>query len=451
MRMAFRYPVVLLLVGIVFAAGCAMRPSLPHPDRTPPVSVEPPVSRKPVPKMGVPPLEQSVAGTRAFAWALHELGGIYPDAGLREALAGIGDRLGRQGAAGGHAIRVEIVNHSRPAAMVFPGGGIGLTRGLLQALGNESQVAAVIAHQMGHLQAGHLQRVWGRENLTPGLRALARLEKEKNLLSYYGAEVVAALEAAKALQEWEFTAEEERQADRSAVALLRGAGYQPLALPQAMKALDAGRKGGFPPPQPGLGWQFHPCSAEREKMGLELASVGGSLPRSTPFAEEGTAPWHRRLKEEAAGYLLYDQALEADRRNDSRAAVAGYLQAATTLPEDPLILGRLGLAYLREEDVGNARFYLEQALRLDPEHHASLLGLGFVHLAHGEFAAARRRLETAMGLLPTLQGAYLLAEACIGGGDLEKGKLLFGQVAEADSGGRFGLAAERRLQGLTGN
>jgi len=442
-----------LAMGLFFLTGCAMSPAVPsYPEKGPAVAVEPPFPPTPAPPAEAAAFRESAAGMKAFSWDLHKLGGVYPDADnqVRRALAEIGGQLGRYGAAGNSPMRIEVINHSRPAAVVFPGGGIGLTRGLLLLLQDEAQVAAVIAHQLGHLRAGHLQRAMAGEDLAPGFEALAGLAENKSYVGGYGADVAAALKAVKALQEWEFTADEEAQADRLALTLLRDAGYSPQAMAQAMKVLEAAGKGGFPPPERGLGWQFHPYSAARERQGMDSsANVAPSLAASpgpvTP------PPWRQRLTEEAGGYLIYEQALQAERRNDSRAAVTGYLEAASVLPEEPLILGRLGLAYLQEEDIRSARFYLEQALRVDPEHHASLLGLGFVHLANGDYPAARRRLETAMALLPTLQGTFLLAETCAGEGDTERARGLFAQVVQADGDGRFGRAAAKRLQGFTGN
>jgi predicted Zn-dependent protease len=440
--MTIRCLAVVLVMGLLFIPGCAMRPELPfRPEQAPVQPAETAVDRE------LSAAQQAAAGDKAFTWAWHKLGGLYPDPDgeLNSALSAMVDRLERRNGLS-FPVHIAVVNHPRPAATVFPGGGIGLTRGLLQVLGDESQVAAVIAHQMGHLQAGHLQRPMARKDLLTGLRVLARMAGEGNSASGYGADVVAALAAARVLQEWEFTPEEERQADRVAVALLRGAGYPPQALAQAMRAVAAGRMEAFPPPERGKGWQYHPCSSGREREAF--ADVG--VPTAAPPATGNLAPWRQRLIEESAGYLLYDQALQAERRNDYRTAVAGYLQAAAALPDDPLILGRLGLAYLQEGDAGNARFYLEQALRKDPDHHDSLLGLGFFHLANRDFTAARQQLEKAMALVPTLKGAYLLAEAWAGEGDLARARRLFTEVAQADPHGRFGPAAQKRLQELAG-
>ncbi len=48
-----------------------------------------------------------------------------------------------------------ILNTRYPNACAFPGGVILITQGLLDVLKTEGQVAAVLAHEMGHIECGH--------------------------------------------------------------------------------------------------------------------------------------------------------------------------------------------------------------------------------------------------------------------------------------------------------
>jgi beta-barrel assembly-enhancing protease len=51
--------------------------------------------------------------------------------------------------------RAYIIDWSEPNAMALPGGVVFVTRGLLEALGSEAELAAVLAHEFGHIELGH--------------------------------------------------------------------------------------------------------------------------------------------------------------------------------------------------------------------------------------------------------------------------------------------------------
>lgn len=53
------------------------------------------------------------------------------------------------------AYRVFVVDNAGPNAFAMPGGVIFVTRGLLSTLRSESELAAILAHEMGHIELGH--------------------------------------------------------------------------------------------------------------------------------------------------------------------------------------------------------------------------------------------------------------------------------------------------------
>jgi predicted Zn-dependent protease len=54
---------------------------------------------------------------------------------------------------GGRSVRLAVGNSARPAAYSWPDGRVLVTRGLLRLL-DEEQVAAAVAHELGHLVVG---------------------------------------------------------------------------------------------------------------------------------------------------------------------------------------------------------------------------------------------------------------------------------------------------------
>ncbi|PSQ90086.1 MAG: peptidase M48, partial [Bacteroidetes bacterium QS_4_64_154] len=54
-------------------------------------------------------------------------------------------------------------------AFALPGGYVYVTRGLLAHLNNEAQLAVVLGHEIGHVEARHASQQAGRQKLTQGL------------------------------------------------------------------------------------------------------------------------------------------------------------------------------------------------------------------------------------------------------------------------------------------
>lgn len=69
---------------------------------------------------------------------------------------------------------VKVIDDPEPNAYSLPGGFLYLTTGMLRIAGNESQLAAALAHETAHVNARHLtrleqrRRVWGRLALLAG-------------------------------------------------------------------------------------------------------------------------------------------------------------------------------------------------------------------------------------------------------------------------------------------
>ena len=84
------------------------------------------------------------------------------EAQLARALAELGHELVALSDARGLAFELALLNTSQPEAWVLPAGKLGVSRGLLLALEDEAQVAALLAHLIAHAAAdggfAHLDR-----------------------------------------------------------------------------------------------------------------------------------------------------------------------------------------------------------------------------------------------------------------------------------------------------
>ena len=399
--------------------GCAYAPYMGSPQKDQPAPPAGVSSRKPVSPAVSP---EDALGTSLFSWVEQKGGGVYAYNNIASLLERIAARLQQ---AGGPAVRLRAINNSRPAIFIFPGSRVGITRGLLLALEDEAQLAALIAHQMGHVPhcASMLKH--------PNTKAALQMDTGKIA---YDADVRAALKLAAAWREWRFTEAEELEANRTAEKLLAAAGYDPAALNAAQNTLRKAQAAASEASK--TRWQNHSLAL------VSASGVSGNRP------ESGFGLWRKSLGRRGEGYTFFDSAIQREREKNARSALNGYQQASELLPGDQLVLTYIGLSYLNAGKLENAQSYLEKALDIDNRYYASHQGMGYLMLQRGNFAGAVNELESALRLLPSQQGSYLLAEAYLGNGESDSAASLFEQVAAADPDGKLGKAATRRLRNL---
>ena len=86
-------------------------------------------------------------------------GGEYSDPKLERMVAKVAGNLTTVSSNPGQAYRITILNSPNVNAFALPGGYLYVTRGLLALANDSAELAAVIAHEMGHVTANHgLQR-----------------------------------------------------------------------------------------------------------------------------------------------------------------------------------------------------------------------------------------------------------------------------------------------------
>lgn len=138
--------------------------------------------------------------------------GIYDDPALARYVRRVGGRVAAQAGRDDVEWTFRILDDPGPQAWAAPGGYIYVTRGLLALLDTEAELAAVLAHEVAHVAAGHTDELFHRlgESWTPSLdlRALFRLARD-----------------------------DEAQADQLGVRYAAAAGYDPAALQRALRAL----------------------------------------------------------------------------------------------------------------------------------------------------------------------------------------------------------------------
>jgi predicted Zn-dependent protease len=183
---------------------------------------------------------------------------------------------------------VAVLNSREINAFATPGGHIFITRGLLECADSEDALAAVIAHELAHIQLRHAAAIIEDQRLVNELAQVsdraaaieARNASPQERAILFNRNITAMVIT---LFRNGFAQDQEFEADRKAVTLLRDAGYDPSALLVVLKALEKSQ-----PLHPGGFNTTHPSPAARianvEKLSLAAGSRNTRTARNSRFA-----------------------------------------------------------------------------------------------------------------------------------------------------------------------
>ena len=132
--------------------------------------------------------------------------------------------------AAGRDFELFMVNDRSVNAFALPGGYIGVHTGLILSAQNESELASVLAHEIGHVTQRHIARQFGQQRQTTALIVasvlLAILAARANPDAAVGALQLG--DAAARGRILGFSRDAEREADRVGLDMLSEAGFDPL-------------------------------------------------------------------------------------------------------------------------------------------------------------------------------------------------------------------------------
>jgi len=283
-------------------------------------------------------------------------------------------------------------------AFAVPGGYVFVYRGLIEILHNEGELAAIIGHELAHVQARHVERRMQQGKVLNiatiiGTLAGAFLGLGGNAAS---AIMMGTMAGAQTMQ-LKYSRENEEEADELGFRFLCDAGYDPINIVNAMQALSQHR---FPNtsripsylsthPDTGERIQYlqvmvkdyrkkHPEIIQKEASSdEEFAFVQAAL--VSEYSDPGTAMGRFQAEmqqgNDAAAYGIGRLLL---RQGHIDQAIP-YLQKSASLhPASPLVLSTLGSAYFQAGRLSEAERVLKTALVLDPASTSARLRLALV-------------------------------------------------------------------------
>lgn len=331
-------------------------------------------------------------------------------------------------------------------AFAAPGGYIGVHTGLMLRTESESELAAVMAHEVAHVTQRHMARSYERASQLslPMAAAMIGAILLGTQNPEAGSAAVAAISAGAAQYSINFTRANEYEADRVGIHLLARAGFDPHAMPRFFERLH---------------------TATRYSDGANLPEFLRTHPVTVSRIAESRAraeQYDTTEVEHGMAYHLTRAKLRVLGERDPNLAVRHFqtaLRSGDFQNREATEYG-LALALTAAGNHGEARAQLERLLRADPERKAYLLAAARLEIAAGSYADGLAIYDIALSRHPGSRPVVLgYAEALLGAGQPDKARdvlrdyardhtprsdpLYYRLLAEAE--GRTGAQAEGHL------
>lgn len=197
-------------------------------------------------------VDQEIAlGLQAAPEMAAQYGGLEPDPQIQETVDRLGQRIVSTSAAqqAPYEYDFHVLDDDQTInAFALPGGQIFITNGLLQELNSESEVAGVLAHEIGHVVGRHSAEQLAKARLTEGLGGAAVIASydPNNPSSAQTAQVAMLIGQLVNLR---YGREDELESDFLGVCFMNEAGHDPQAMLRVMEVLAAASEGQARPPE----------------------------------------------------------------------------------------------------------------------------------------------------------------------------------------------------------
>ncbi|MEZ5478761.1 MAG: M48 family metalloprotease [Thiolinea sp.] len=188
---------------------------------------------------------------------------LIEDPELNEWLRALAQCLARQVPGLGNNLKIALSNQDTVNAYTLSGGIIIVHAGLVLTTDSESELAAVLAHEMAHVSQRHLNRMQADRRNNPLLTGIGLLAGAA-VASKSGDAAQAIITGTMALQaqnQITYTQQYESEADRTGLRILAASGLNPQGMPHFLEKLE--RMESHPYGDLGKYLSTHPLTLER--------------------------------------------------------------------------------------------------------------------------------------------------------------------------------------------
>jgi predicted Zn-dependent protease len=332
-----------------------------------------------------------------------------------------------------------VLNNTIPNAWSLPGGKIAVNRGLLTELKSESELAAVLGHEIVHAAARHSAQQMSRGMLAQGGMLAAQVAASD---SDYGGLYMAGAGLAAQLALQKYGRDAELESDRYGMEYMQRAGYDPrgaVTLQETFLRMSGNKQSSW---FEGL-FASHPPSQERLEANRKRAA---KLPPGGEVGVEAYAAAMAKTIKAKPAYDAYDAGRKALKNKNADVALAKADEAIRLLPDEGHFYALRGDAFLVNKQLPAATQAYSDAIARNDRFFYYYLQRGLIAENRQQDGRARADLETSIKLLPTGAAYYALGQIASRARDLDAARQYYGKAAGAE--GEIGQAAGLELMRL---
>lgn len=374
---------------------------------------------------------------------------VLDDAEVADYLQSLGSRIAVEAQEGQQQFNFFAVRDQSINAFALPGGFIGVNTGLVLLTGSESELAGVLAHEIGHVVQRHIARAveaQSRSSLTTmatmlGAVLIGAVTGNANALPG----IIAAGQGVAMQQQINFTRGEETEADRVGIGYMAAAGFDPNGMVGFFATMM--RERGVGADNIPVMLMDHPADTNRvAEARARVNSLTGYArrPDSASYAYirerlrvlSGSSDAdlrryyaHQRESDPGNRALRYGAALAEIKSGDPAIAVELLKPLVEAEPGLPLLYGALGQAQMAAGRGPEARATFEQALALSPRNVPLSVRYADVLLKLGDAKKAHALLlDLFNNVMPTPEQIRLTAIAANSAGDTADAYYYMGEL-----------------------
>ena len=310
-----------------------------------------------------------------------------------------------------------VVDSDALNAFAAPAGHVFINRGLIEIMESEAELAAILGHEVAHVQSRHIsQRLARAKKLN--LATIGGLLAGIFLGGEAGAALIAGSQAGGASAQLNYSRQDEEEADRKGLRYVEAAGYPSAAIVSIMKKMGqrswqaGGRIPTYLSTHPGVPERVNYLSSIVETR--QHSSSGFKARKENPLqfklmkakllgsyqnpgeAQNYFREWLENPETEVMAY--YGMGLVLRRQGKMGEAVKSFRTAISIRPDLTPFLVELGDTYFRMGELEKAVSVLESALSLEPNQPIALYLMGRTLLEQGNAVKAREYLAKAVRL-----------------------------------------------------
>lgn len=359
-------------------------------------TVQDPLTGKPTFTL-LPPEQEIAIGEKVIPQAINENNGLYPDEEVQNYIRKIGYKVASKSP---RQVDYQffLVNSKEVNAFALPGGPVFVNRGLVLILDNESELAGVIAHEVGHITARHhakfLEKTYGI-NILLNILAIATSNSQYQQLIMQLAQVSAGLLQLK------YSRDQENEADALGVRFTYEAGYDPRGLISTFEKFKSMEKVNAPK------WLLtHPLPEDRIKnVSILIETKYPDKLLLKKDSEEFKIVKQKLLKTNES-FQLVEDAKENIKNKNFSAALSNLNKAISLFPNNNAAYTYRALVYYSLKDYQKAYLDSVKAYNLDKNYFLPRLILGASLVKMNQYKEAIIVLEDAKKLIDTNPDLY---------------------------------------------